>query len=123
MLTRAVEEVADHAVRLARLEAELAAREVKQKVAAVGVGIGLLVAAAVAALFAFGFLLAAAAAGLATFLPVWLSLLIVGGGLLVLTAGLAAIGVASIRRGSPPVPELALVEAQRTKEALKNGSG
>jgi membrane protein implicated in regulation of membrane protease activity len=123
MLIRAAEQVAEHARRVARLELELAELEVKQKIGAIGAGIGMLVGAAVLGLFALGFGLAAAAAGLATFLPTWLALLLVGAGLLVLTGVLAALARASVRKGSPPVPELALLEAKRTREALKNGAG
>ena len=123
MLTRAAERVAEHAKRFVQLELELATLEVKRKVAALGVGIGLLVAGAVFGLFALGFALAAAAAGFATFLATWLALLIVAGCLVVLAAALAAIGVRSVRKGAPPVPEQALHEAQMTREALKHGAG
>jgi len=122
MLTRAAERVADNAKRFVQLELELAMLELKRKVAALGIGVGLLVAGAVFGLFALGFALATAAAGLATFLPTWLALLIVAGGLFLLAGVLTAIGIASVRKASPPVPELALQEAKLTKEALKNGA-
>jgi hypothetical protein len=123
MLTRAAERVADHAKRFVQLELELAMLELKRKLAALGLGVGLLVAGAVFAFFALGFALATAAAGLATFLSTWLALLIVAGGLFLLAGALVAIGIASVRKASPPVPELALLEAKLTKEALKNGAG
>ena len=122
MLTRAAERVAEHARRFVQLELELATLELKRKLAAVGVGIGLLVGGALLGLFALAFALAAAAAGFATFLPTWLSLLAVAGGLLLLAGGLTAIGIAGLKKGTPPVPELALQEAKLTKEALKNGA-
>lgn len=117
----AAKEVADHASTLARLEVELAAVEVKQKVQSLGLGIGLGVGAAVVAVFAVGFLLAAAAAGLATFLPVWLSILIVGVALVLLTALLALLAKRAIKRGVPPVPEAAITEARATTAALRSG--
>jgi len=123
MLTRAAERVADHAKRWVQLELELAKLELKRKVAAFGIGIGLLVAGAVLGLFALGFALATVAAALATFLSTWVALLIVTGGLFLLTGVLTMIGIASVRKASPPVPELALLEAKLTKEALKNGAG
>jgi hypothetical protein len=123
MLTRAADRVAEHARRVVQLELELATLELKQKAAALGVGIGLLVTGAVLGLFALGFALAAAAAGLATVLPTWLALLIVAGCLLMLTGALAAIGVARVKKATPPVPELALQEAKLTTEALKHGTG
>jgi hypothetical protein len=115
----AVHDVAEHARTLVRLEAKLAALEVRQKAAAVGAGAGLLVAGGVFGLFALGFLLAAAAAGLATGLPTWLALLIVGGALVLLTVLLVAVGLSQVRKGVPPVPEQAIREARLTSAALK----
>jgi hypothetical protein len=123
MLARTVELVAEHARRVVQLELELASLELKRKVAALGLGIVLLVASALLGLFALGFALAAAAAGLATFLPTWLALLLVAAGLLLLAGALAATGIARLKKGSPPVPELALLEAKLTTEALKHGTG
>ena len=123
MLTHAAERVADHARRFVQLELELAALELKRKVAALGIGAGLLVGGAVFALFALGFAVAAAAVGLATVLSTWLALLIVAGGLFLLAGILASVGITRLRKGTPPVPELALQEAKLTKEALKNGAG
>src|SRR5689334_14985872 len=73
----AAKNVAERASSIARLELELAALELKAKVATLGVGIGLTVGAAVFALIMLGFTFATIAAGLATFLPWWLALLIV----------------------------------------------
>ena len=116
----AAKDVADHAKSLVRLELELAALELKRKVAALGLGVALLVAAAVFGLFGLGFVLATVAAAFATFLPTWLALLIVAGALLVLAGMLAAIALAAIKRGTPPVPEQAIQEAKLTSAALKS---
>src|SRR5882724_9147321 len=113
--------VADRARSIVRLELQLAATELKKKVAALGIGIGLLAGAALFALFGLGFLFATIAAAIATALSTWLALLIVTGALFLLTGVLAVIGIASIKRGVPPVPEHALEEAKLTAEALKNG--
>ena len=113
--------VADRARSLVRLELQLAAAEVKQKLVALGVGIGLLAGAAIFGVFALAFALAAIAAAIATAMSVWLALLIVTGGLTLLVGVLAAIGIVLIRKGSPPVPEQALEEARLTAEAVKNG--
>jgi uncharacterized membrane protein YqjE len=112
--------VAEHASSLVRLELELAALEVKRKVTALAVGIGLGIAAAVLAVFALGFLFATVAAALATFLSMWLALLIVTVGLFVLTAVLGLVAVAKIKKGTPPVPEQAIHEAKLTTSALKS---
>jgi hypothetical protein len=73
------------------------------------------------ALFGLGFALATVAAALATFLSTWLALLIVTGALFLLVGALAAVGIAVVRKGTPPVPEQAIAEAKLTTEALKNG--
>jgi hypothetical protein len=112
--------VAERASTLVRLEMELAALELKGKVVALGAGIGLSLGAALFLVFALWFGFAAAAAGIATTLSVWASLLIVGGILLLLTAVLGGIALIMFKRGTPPVPEQAIREAQLTTEALKS---
>jgi hypothetical protein len=93
---------------------------VKHKVTSLAVGIGLAVGAAIFGVFAIGFLFATVAAALATFLSIWLALLIVTLGLFVLTAVLGLVGVAKIKKGTPPVPEQAIREAKLTTSALKS---
>jgi hypothetical protein len=111
--------IADRARTIVRLELELARLELRRKVAAIAIGAGLAIGAVVLLLFALGFALAGAAAGLVTTLSAWASLLIVAGGVLLLAAVLGGVAVASLRKGTPPVPEQALEEARRTTEALR----
>ena len=116
--------VAEKASAIARLEVELATMELKKKMAALGVGIGLLLGAVAVLLYGIGFGFATIAAGLATFLPVWLSLLIVTIFLFVVGGILALLGMKSVQKGTPPMPEQAIDEAKLTTQALKsNGSG
>jgi uncharacterized membrane protein YqjE len=112
--------VAEHASTLVRLELELAQLELKRKFSSLGIGIGLGATAALLMLYAIGFGLATIAAGIATATPVWLALLIVMAGLLVVTAILGLLARNAIQKGTPPVPEQALREAQLTTEALKS---
>ncbi|MEK6275426.1 MAG: phage holin family protein [Actinomycetota bacterium] len=112
--------VAERGRSLIRLELELAALELKGKVASLGVGIGLTVGAAIFAVFGLAFMFATIAAALATFLATWLALLIVTLGLFVLTGVLGLLGVAKIKKGTPPVPEQAIREAKLTTDALKH---
>jgi len=114
----AAKQVAERASSLARLEARLAALELKQKLATFSVGIGLAVGGAVLALFGLGFLFASAAAGIATALPMWASLLIVGVVLALVAALLVMMGVKRLRAGTP-VPAQAIEEAKLTTEALR----
>ena len=120
-LSGATKRVAEHARAIVRLELQLAAAEVKKKLAQLGAGLGVTLTAAVLAFLALCFGLAAAAAGLATTLSVWLSLLIVCGGLILLAVILGLVGVALLRQGANAVPEQAIEEAQATTEALRNG--
>jgi Putative Actinobacterial Holin-X, holin superfamily III len=122
-LGNAAKLVAEKASTIARLELELASMELKKKAAALGVGIGLALGAVAVGLYGIGFLFATVAAGLAEFMPLWLALLIVTLGLLLTAGVLGALGLRSIKRGTPPVPEQAIDEAKLTTQALKsNGS-
>ena len=118
-LGTAVKQVTERVSALVRLELELASLEVRRKVAALGIGIALALTAAVLGVFALGFLFATIAAALATFLATWLALLIVAGSLLLLTAILGLLGLRSIKKGTPPMPEQAIREAKLTTTALK----
>jgi uncharacterized membrane protein YqjE len=119
-LGAAVKAVSERASKLVRLELELAALELKQKLSALGFGIGLSLGAAVFAVFALGFLFATIAAALATFLATWLALLAVTLVLFVLVAVLGLLGVRSIKKGTPPVPEQAIREAKLTTTAIRS---
>ncbi len=114
----AVKEVIDRVSTLARLHMELAKLELKDKLTALGIGVGLVVTAALLAVFMIGFLFATIAAGLATFLPWWLALLIVT----LLLAALAALCILfarnRFRKATPLVPQEAIDEATRTAKAL-----
>jgi Putative Actinobacterial Holin-X, holin superfamily III len=116
----AAKRVADHAKALAGLEVELAAAEMRRKAASLGVGIGLLAGGALLAAYAVGFLLATVAAALALAVDLWLALLIVGLVLVLVTGLLAWLGVRSVQRAAPPLPEQAITEARLTSEAIKS---
>jgi predicted signal transduction protein with EAL and GGDEF domain len=103
-----------------RLELELAATELKRRMAALGIGIALVAGAALFGLVALAFGLAAATAGIAVALPVWLSLLIMFGALLLIAGALGGVGIVLLRKAKP-LPEQAIEEAQLTTEALRNG--
>jgi hypothetical protein len=120
-LAEAAREVAEHASSLVRLEVDLALREIRRKALALGVGAALLAAAGVLALLMLVTGLAAAIAAIALVLPVWAAILVVGGGLFLLSTLLGVVGLGLVKRGAPPVPEQALAEARLTREALQNG--
>src|SRR5205814_2633027 len=105
---------------LVKLELELAKMEVGQKVKKAAVGIGLAVAGGVIALIAGFFLIAAAAAGIATAVPVWAALLIMAGATILIGGVALVFGVRLLKRTSVPVPERAIAEAKRTSEAVRS---
>jgi len=113
-------QVAEHASSLFRLELELAQLEIKKKVTSLGLGIALAVGAAVFAFYGLGFLFATIAAGLATAMSTWLAILIVTCGLFLVGAVLGLLAVNRIQKGTPPIPEQAILEAKLTTEALKS---
>jgi len=117
-----VKSVSERASSLVRLELELAALELKRKVSSLAVGIGLALTAAVLLVFALGFGLATIAAGIATAVAWWIALLIVTVGIVLVAGLLGFLGMRSIKKGTPPVPEQAIEEAKLTTEALK-GNG
>ena len=120
-LGAAAKAVSERVSSIVRLEIQLAVSELKRKVVALGLGIGLLLGACLFLVFMLGFAFATVAAAFATFLSTWLALLIVTGILLALAGVLGFLGITSLAKGSPPVPEQAIEEAKLTTQALKNG--
>jgi len=118
-LVGSAKEVVGRAKSVARLQAQLAQAEIKQKLVKIGIGAALAVVALILLLYAIGFLFAGAAAGLAYAVPWWAALLIVGGVLLLLTALLLFLASRSVRAGAPPVPDAAIEEARLTAETVR----
>lgn len=121
-IMRATREVVERARSVAQLQVELALQEIKRKLAKIGLGLGLAVGAAMVAFYAIGFFFAAAAAGLATAIPLWASLLIVGAVLIMITALLLALAIRSFKAGAPPVPKQAIEEAKVTTETVRSNA-
>lgn len=105
---------------LVQLNIELAKLEGKQKATALGVAGGLGAVAAVLVVYGIGFGLATVAAGLSEALPLWLSLLIVTGVILLAATICGLLAVRFARKASPPKPSQALEEAERTVDALRS---
>lgn len=106
-------------IQLLKDEIENLKRELTARLAKLGIGVGLFVAAALFAFFALATLIAAAVLGIATALPAWLAALIVAGGLLLLTAILVLIGISSVKKGLPPVPEDAISSIKKDINTVK----
>ncbi|HEY6113859.1 MAG TPA: phage holin family protein [Gaiellaceae bacterium] len=116
-LTRSVKQRAQS---LVHLNLELAKLESKKKATALGVAAGLALLAVVLVVYAIGFAFASAAAGISEALPLWLSLLIVAGVILLLAALAGFLAVRFAQKASPPKPAQAIEEAERTVEALRS---
>lgn len=119
-LGQAVREVTQHAIALAKLEAQLARLELSDKARRYAPAAVLGLTALVLCLFALGYGLAAAVEGLDAVIPRFAALLVVAGALVIVAAGLAGLAYRSISRASPPLPEQAIAEARETKRALQS---
>ncbi|MCU1479560.1 MAG: hypothetical protein JWQ19_346 [Subtercola sp.] len=104
---------------LVKDEIALLKAEVISRVTKLGVGAGLIAAALFLLFFVFAVLVAAAVLGIATALPAWLAALIVAAGLFVIAAILILVGVLSIKRGIPPVPEESITSLKKDLNAVK----
>ena len=105
-----VTSVLDGLKQIVRHEVELAKIEATEVLSVKARGAGLLAGAGVVVLYAVGFFAAAGAAGLAIVLPLWVSLLIVGGVLAVIGAALFALGRRELK---------APADAGKTQETVK----
>jgi hypothetical protein len=118
-LFKLIGDLPGYLVDLLRSELERLKEELIAKAKHLGVGVGLIAAGAFLAFFAFAVLIAAAVLGIATALPAWLAALIVGVGLLIITAILVLIGVNQLKRGVPPVPEETIASVKEDVNAIK----
>ena len=98
--------IGDRVRGLVHRQLDAATHELQRKAAAIGIGVGLAAGAVVLLLFAIGFALAGLAAGLATALPRWASLLIVAGTLLLVAGGLGVAAAASLRKSKRGAGEI-----------------
>jgi pimeloyl-ACP methyl ester carboxylesterase len=104
--------------RLARLQVELAKERAQAKAKKKAIFAGMGMGGMLLLLYAILFLLAAGAAGLAVVFPVWLAILIVGGGLLFVGAIMLGVSAAGLK-GRKAVPEVPSAEAEVTQPWLQ----
>ena len=108
---------------LVREEIKLASLEMSEKGRRAGRGAGLLAGALVFVLYAIGVLIAAGVLGVAQVFEPWLAALIVGGGLLLLAIVCVLVGMASMKRATPPIPSETLASIKADVDALKGRTG
>ena len=116
-----VSDVTAKAQLLVREEIALAKAEVSQKVSRIAKGAAAFGLAGFFALLMVIFALDTLSWGLVSWLNVkiWVGFGITTAALLLLTALAALFGIRMIKRGTPPTPDLAIAEAQKTKRALE----
>jgi protein-S-isoprenylcysteine O-methyltransferase Ste14 len=115
-----VGDVTSKASLLVKEEIELAKAEITQKVKRLGIGAALITVAAVFMLFFLIFFLQMLALGFADWfdLKEWVGFAIVCVLLLVFAGVLALIAMRAFKKGSPPVPQMAIEEAKKTRAAI-----
>ena len=118
-LFRLIADIPSLLVDLVRGEINSLKQEIIGKLKHAGIGIGLLVGAATFVFFAVLVLIAAGVFGLGTVLPMWLSALIIGGGILLIAIVLALIGVANLKKGVPPAPTQTIESVKKDVRAIK----
>ena len=116
-----VTEVTSKAQLLVREEIELAKAEVTAKVSKLAKGAGFFAGAGILAVFGLIWLFHFLALGLADWLSlkVWVGYLIVTVFMFVIAGVLGFLGLRSVKKGSPPTPELAIAEAKKTRAVLE----
>src|SRR3954468_13019257 len=116
-----VSEVTTKASLLVKEEIELAKAEVAQKAKRLGIGAGLATVAGAFLLFFLIFFLHMLALGFADWfdLKVWVGYAIVCVLLLVFAGVLGLIARRLFKKGSPPVPQMAIDEAKKTRAAIE----
>lgn len=115
-----VGDISSQASQIVREEVELAKAELQVKFARLARGAAAGAAAGFFAFFALIFLLHALAWGLSVAIGNFWSGFLITGGLLLIGAGVAGyLAFRFVKRAMPPVPELAIDEAKRTRAALE----
>jgi|GraSoiStandDraft_5_1057265.scaffolds.fasta_scaffold496395_2 protein-S-isoprenylcysteine O-methyltransferase Ste14 len=116
-----VADVSSKASLLVKEEIELAKAEVAQKAKRLGIGAGLIAVAGVFMFFFLIFFLHFLALGIADWFNfrVWVGYGIVCILLLVFAGILALIARRAFKKGSPPVPQMAIDEAKKTRAAIE----
>ncbi len=114
-----VRDLVEQLRRLIAAELALFKAEMSAKAKDAGVGVGLLVGALVFVFFALAVLVTTAVLAFALIVPAWLAALIVAGILLVLAGVAILIGVLSLKKVPPIIPEDRMASLGEDLRALK----
>ena len=116
-----VNDVTSKAQLLVKEEIELAKAEVTQKVSKLAKGAGFFAGAGILAVFGLIYLFHMLALGIADWfsLKAWVGYAIVTLLIFIVAGVLGLLGLRSVKKGTPPKPELAIEEAKKTQAVLK----
>ena len=116
-----VNDVTSKASLLVKEEIELAKAEITTKAKKLGIGAGLIAVAGVFMVFFLIFFLHMLAIGFADWFELrpWVGYAMVCILLLVFAAILALVALRMFKKGSPPVPEMAIAEAKKTRASIE----
>jgi hypothetical protein len=114
-----VKELSELVPRLVRDELKLAQVEMTQKGKQMGIGAGAYAGSGLIALYAIGCLLACAIIAISGAIAAWLSALIIGVALLVVSGIAALIGKSRMNKATPPVPREAIDSVHADVEEIK----
>ena len=118
-----VQELSRQTQTLVRQELALAQIELKEKGKRAGIGAGLFGGSGLFALYGLGALVTTAILALATAVDPWLAALIVAAVLFAIAGVLALTGKKQVEEATPPAPEPAIAEGQRTVDEVKARAG
>ncbi|WP_205323945.1 phage holin family protein [Glycomyces sp. YM15] len=114
-----VGDLSSQVAHLARVEAQLAAREMGDKARRGAFGGGMFALAGVIAIYGGAALALAAGIALALVWPAWLAALVTGVALFALAGIFALVGRAKLRSAMPPVPDETMEHAREDARALR----
>ena len=117
-----VKQMSEQVTRLVRDELRLAQLEMTRKGKRAGVGVGAFGGGGILALYGIGCLLAAAIIGLATVVAAWLAALIIGAGVLIISAAAAWFGRAQLANATPPVPQQAAASVKEDVQEIRESA-
>jgi hypothetical protein len=117
-----VRQMSEQVTKLVRDELRLAQLEMTRKGKRAGLGVGAFGGGGILALYGIGCLLAAAIIGLATVVAAWLAALIIGAGVLIISAGAALFGRAQLANATPPVPQQAAASVKEDVQEIRESA-
>jgi hypothetical protein len=118
-IAQLVGDLSEQTTRLAKVEAQLAARETAAKVKRAGRGVGALAVAGVTAGLGVAVLITCLILALSLVMPAWTAALLVGVALLLMAGLVALIAKSQLRKAMPPVPNDSIARVREDIEAVR----